>query len=116
MLPKKNRLTKKEDFERVSSKGSYFSFQNISIKIARNDLSFPRVGFSIGKKISTKATDRNRIKRVLRESFQKYLPKIVAGVDIVVYFKKDNRSEILIDSKKTATQVEELLKKATLIQ
>lgn len=116
MLPVKNRLTKKEDFERVSSKGNYFSFQNISLKTTLNDLPFSRIGFSIGKKISTKATDRNRIKRVLRKSFQKYLPKIVAGVDIVVYFKKDNQSEELINSKKTTTRVKELLKKANLIQ
>lgn len=116
MLPVKNRLTKKEDFERVSSKGNYFSFQNISLKTAPNNLTFSRIGLSIGKKISTKATDRNRIKRVLRESFRKYLPKIAEGVDIVIYFKKDYQSTALIDSKKTTTRVKELLKKANLIQ
>ncbi|HBO16613.1 MAG: Ribonuclease P protein component [Candidatus Moranbacteria bacterium GW2011_GWE2_35_2-] len=116
MLPKKNRLTKKGDFERVSSKGNYFSFQNISLKTTSNNSSFPRIGFSIGKKISVKAINRNQIKRVLRESFQEHLPKIAEGVDIVVYFKKDNQSEKLIDSKKTAARVEKLLKKANLIQ
>jgi ribonuclease P protein component len=116
MLPKKNRLLKSTDFKNTSIRGSYFSFQNLSLKSRPNDLDFSRIGFSIGKKISPRATDRNKIKRILRESFRKFLPRIVAGFDIVVYFKRDNQSINLIESSQTALRAEKLLQKSNLLK
>lgn len=49
----------------------------------RNELEWPRIGFAISKKQVARATARNRIKRLLRESFrlkQQELP----SVDLVV--------------------------------
>ncbi|MCK9379320.1 MAG: ribonuclease P protein component [Candidatus Moranbacteria bacterium] len=114
MLPKKNRLLKSEDFKNTSSQGSYFSFQNLSLKFKKNTLLYSRIGFSIGKTLSPKAVERNRVKRVLRESFRQFLPEIVPGFDIVVYFKRDNQSNVLIDSSKTVERIEILLIKTKL--
>ena len=42
-----------------------------------------RLGLAISRKNCRKATDRNRIKRVIRESFRHH-KRTLAGIDIVV--------------------------------
>ena len=49
----------------------------------RNDGDTPRLGMAIGKKNCPRATGRNRLKRVVRESFRLNQKKIGA-VDVVV--------------------------------
>jgi len=48
-----------------------------------NTLSEPRLGLAIGKKNCRLATNRNRLKRVIRESFRKQQDRL-PGIDIVV--------------------------------
>jgi ribonuclease P protein component len=88
MLPRKNRLTKKVDFNEVYRKGSFFSEGPLSLKVLKNNLSNTRIGFSIEKKFFKKATQRNRIKRLLRDAFQQNLAFLKKGLDIVVFYKK----------------------------
>ena len=45
-----------------------------------------RLGLAISKKNAKRAVDRNRIKRLIRESFRKHLP-ILPAVDLVVMAK-----------------------------
>ncbi len=49
-----------------------------------NDLPHARLGISVGRKRVRKATARNRVKRVLRESFRLSKTQLPAGVDYVV--------------------------------
>ena len=44
---------------------------------------YPRLGLAISKKKLAKAVARNRIKRIIRESFRQHL-SLLAGLDIVV--------------------------------
>jgi len=48
-----------------------------------NELDFARLGLAISKKHCKKAVDRNRIKRVIRESFRHHSADL-AGLDVVV--------------------------------
>lgn len=48
-----------------------------------NDSEIARLGLAISKKHCKKATDRNRIKRIIRESFRHHGARL-AGLDIVV--------------------------------
>lgn len=84
MLAKKNRLTKREDFSRVYSKGLYVSINGIAIKYARSENVETRIGLSVGKKFSKKATQRNRIKRLLRQASRAHIQNIKAGFDIII--------------------------------
>ena len=88
MLPSKNRLTKRTDFANVYRKGTFFIEGPLSIKVARNNLENARIGFSIEKKFFKKATERNRIKRLLREAFHQNLDNVRKDCDIVVFYKK----------------------------
>ena len=91
MLPKKNRLTRRSDFASVYAKGSYFTHGPVSIKFLRNGLSNTRIGFSVGKNYSAKATERNRMRRILRAACLSHLEKIVPGYDIVIMAKPANK-------------------------
>ncbi|NVK56973.1 MAG: ribonuclease P protein component [Alteromonadaceae bacterium] len=51
-----------------------------------NQLSHPRIGITLAKKRIRKAHQRNRIKRLIRESFR-HRAKILPGIDIVVVGK-----------------------------
>jgi ribonuclease P protein component len=55
MLAKQHRLTKREDFAAVYSKGAYSNFENITIKYSASKSPLTRIGFSIGKTFSKKS-------------------------------------------------------------
>lgn len=57
---------------------------------SRNDLGFNRLGLVISKKNLPRAVDRNRVKRVIRESFRtRQLP----GLDVVALARSPIRYE-----------------------
>jgi len=66
MLAKNNRLTKKKDFDAVFTKGKSVKQGFLLVKMAPNALPENRYGFVISKKVSPKATVRNKLKRQLR--------------------------------------------------
>jgi len=88
MLPSENRLTKKHDFEKVRSEGKYQSSNNLSVSfLNRRDGGPARFGIIVSKKISTKAHERNKVKRNLREIVRKNLGRAKSGFDFVVIAK-----------------------------
>ncbi len=69
-LPKSGRLRKPAEFRRVYEKGKRFDGRFMSVFIMPTETGVQRVGFTASKKISNKAHDRNRCKRLLRETFR----------------------------------------------
>lgn len=62
-----------------------------------NQQDYPRLGLAIAKKHVRRAVDRNRIKRLIRESFRHNLT-FLSGLDIVVLARKgveNSTNEIL---------------------
>jgi ribonuclease P protein component len=108
MLPAKNRLIKRVEFNNVYRKGILFSEGPISLKAAANNLGHSRIGFSIEKKFFKKAVERNRIKRLLREAFHQNMKNIKNSLDIVVFYK---RSEKNPDFKIILEMIKKLIKK-----
>jgi len=84
MLTRTNRLCKKRDFERVLKKGKGLKEDFLVLRMAKNDLSQSRFGFIVGKKISNKATLRNKLKRRLRELVRGKIEKVKKGFDIIL--------------------------------
>jgi len=84
MLPKKNRLTKKKDFDSVFKQGKGLKFGFLYLKYKKNNLKASRFGFVVGKNFSKKAAQRNKIKRRLREIIKNKLSKIEPGTDIII--------------------------------
>jgi ribonuclease P protein component len=65
----------------------------LALKIATNNLPCSRVAFIVSKKISTKATERNLIKRRLREAVRAILVSVKEGYDIVVFSKTNIKGQ-----------------------
>ncbi|OGZ20456.1 MAG: ribonuclease P protein component [Candidatus Nealsonbacteria bacterium RIFCSPHIGHO2_01_FULL_43_31] len=84
MLPKINRLKKKKDFEHVLKQGRGLKDGFLSLKFAQNGRDSTRFGFVVGRKVSSKAVIRNKIKRRLRELARVRLGEIKKGFDVVV--------------------------------
>ncbi|MCX6790594.1 MAG: ribonuclease P protein component [Candidatus Gribaldobacteria bacterium] len=97
MLPRKNRLTKNNDFLKVYSQGRHTNGSFLALKAMDNHLPYFRVAFIVSKKISTKATERNLVKRRLREAVKNILGSIKAGYDIVIFSKTNIRGQKFLE-------------------
>lgn len=82
---KSRRLLKKSDFDYVFSNAKKRNTKEFTVLFRKNSLELSRLGMIISKKIVSKAHDRNRIKRLVRETFRTIsLP----AVDIVFLSRK----------------------------
>jgi ribonuclease P protein component len=80
---RQRRLTEAGAFDRVFRKSRRSADGFFTVLYRPNDLGYPRVGLAIAKKRVRQAVTRNRLKRIIRESFRTTrLP--LNGLDIVV--------------------------------
>ncbi len=85
-LPSQRRLRRKSDFDAAYARGKRFGNAFFAVTVRRNDADAangPRLGLAVAVRTAGSSVERNRIRRVIRESFrvhQRELPP----VDIVV--------------------------------
>ena len=84
MLPKKNRLSKNNEFRNLFKKGKSFKNDCLLIRLLPNKKDFNRFGFIVSLKISKKAVVRNKIKRALRQIIREDFSKIRKGFDLAI--------------------------------
>jgi ribonuclease P protein component len=80
------RLVDPADFKRVFRAGKRVSARAFTVFCCSNGLVYPRLGLAISRKHLSRAVDRNRIKRLIRESFRHW-QQILKGRDLVVLSK-----------------------------
>lgn len=96
MLPKSNRLTKEKDFQEVFKKGKAIKSDFLLFRVLKNNLNTNRFGFIVSKKVSSKATTRNKIKRRLRGVVAAELKNIKGFKDfVIVALPSINKKEFL---------------------
>ncbi len=64
------RLKKQRDFKRVFDHGKSLGGSTVAFYFMHNNLDYPRAAFIASKKVSKRAVDRNRAKRLMREVFR----------------------------------------------
>jgi len=87
MLAKQHRLAKEKDFKKINITGRSFFTPCFKLKYLANKLEFSRFAIVASTKVSKKATQRNRLKRQLREIIRLNLNEIRTGYDIIIYLK-----------------------------
>ena len=80
---KTNRLLDAAAFGRVFEKATRSRDKFFTVLCRANDDSVARLGLAISKKHCRRATARNRLKRLIRESFRQHQQEL-GGLDIVV--------------------------------
>lgn len=74
-------LKKPSEFSKVYKKGKSYADKNIVVYYMPNQLGYTRVGFSISKKVGNSVV-RNRVRRLLNESFRTQL-KLNGNYDLI---------------------------------
>ena len=112
MLKKELRIRKQKEFDKIFSKGAYFSEKFLVLKVVENELEISRFGFIVSNKISKKAVERNRLKRLLRETVRLKQNKIKPGFDAIFIFRGKDVKKSFDD---VDIVVENLLKRSGLL-
>lgn len=83
-FPKKVRLHTSSQIKNVFEKRQKISQNSIAVFFYYNGLGYPRLGVVVPKKNIALAVQRNKVKRVIRESFRLNQEKI-KNFDIIVF-------------------------------
>ena len=89
-LPRQARLKSSSDFQNVFAKPMVSADRCFKILARRNDCGRPRLGMAVSRQVDRKAVGRNRIKRVIRESFRHYFRERRPSLDFVVLPRRDS--------------------------
>ncbi len=84
MLKPENRLRATEDFDRVRREGKRWRSDLLSLSVFAHHNGPSRFGFVVGKAVVSKATARNRLKRVMRAAVRMLLAGLPPGYDVVI--------------------------------
>ena len=80
-------MTSSTDFERVRLYGKSYAHPFIVLITHPNKMDNSRFATAAGRTIG-KAVQRNRAKRILRETLRPFIPNIISGWDVVLLARK----------------------------
>ncbi len=91
-MGRNHRLKKNVEFQRIYRKGSYIATKTLVAYIKPNNLKETRIGVTVSKKYG-KSVKRNRIRRLITESYRLLRDKVKPGYDIVFVARKPDTYE-----------------------
>ena len=87
-MKKTEMLKKNYEFKTVLTKGKFFKEKEIEIVILKNNKKRNFLGIAISTK-SGKAFQRNKVKRIIRESYTKLENQLTEGNSMVILINKN---------------------------
>lgn len=75
-FPRSARLLRGQDFKRVFDARRVEANQAFRVHHASGTSGEPRLGLAISRKVARRAVDRNRIRRLVRETFRRHRPAL----------------------------------------
>lgn len=111
MLPHQHRLSDFSAFQNVVRRGRKVHTPHFRVAILSNNPTTTAVGFVVSKKVARKATERNRLKRKMREAVRReILPQLSSTAQIVIIAlpgaPKLNYNDIVIELRNSLLSVE----------
>jgi ribonuclease P protein component len=82
-LPAQKRLRRKSDFDATYARGRRFGNGLFGVTAIQNDAGGPRLGLAVAVRTAGGGVERNRIRRIIRESFRLHQHELPA-VDLIV--------------------------------
>ncbi|MHB1540030.1 MAG: ribonuclease P protein component [Steroidobacteraceae bacterium] len=89
-FPALKRLRRKSEFDAARARGRRFGNGFFAVTVISNDKSGPRLGLAVALRVTRTAVERNRIRRIIRESFRLHQHTLPA-VDVVVSARANAR-------------------------
>lgn len=83
-FPKSERLRRQKDIEACLREGKRYRHPLMTLYVRWRNGGGRRIAFSVGRKVAKKATQRNKIKRWLREAYRTKRWAMKEGVDLFV--------------------------------
>jgi len=82
-LPAQKRLRRKSDFDATYARGRRFGNGFFGVTASWNDKGWPRLGLAVAVRTAGGGVQRNRLRRIIRESFRLHQHEL-PGVDLIV--------------------------------
>ena len=112
-MKKLDTLKKNYEFKNVLKKGKFYRGKYVTIYINKNEEGKNKIGIAISKKIG-KANKRNRLKRLIRESYRLQKDNLKKGYNIIFIWNK--QADILNNTYKNVSEdIIKLFNKAGII-
>lgn len=89
MLKRENRIRLKKEFTEVKNKGRILYSPLFGFLTYKENDDQKKFGFIVSKKISKRAVDRNKIRRILSEVVRENLERFENGTRIIFLTKKE---------------------------
>jgi len=117
MLKKLYRLNKTKDIQAILKTGRSFYAPVLMLKVKANELPVSRFTVIVSNRVSKKATQRNLIKRRIREIVRLLLPKMETGADVAILAspKMISTQGKVLGYQDMTREIEAVLKKARLL-
>jgi ribonuclease P protein component len=106
-LPRTQRLRHAAEFKRLYAQGRRLAADAFTAVVQPNGVGMPRLGLSVAARILRLAVQRNRIRRIIRESFRQHQQSLPA-LDIVVGLRSSPRD---VDNAQLRRSLEKLWQK-----
>ncbi|MET1218252.1 MAG: ribonuclease P protein component [Glaciecola sp.] len=87
-FPRELRLLTPAHFSNVFADATAAPSKHVTLLAKKNTNKYPRLGITIAKNRVRKAHDRNRLKRIIRESFRQH-QHFLPNIDIIVIGKSN---------------------------
>lgn len=107
-------LKKNYEFKNVLSKGKFYVSKHVIMYVKDNNKKINYVGIAINTKIG-KAVRRNRLKRLIRESYRIEKENLVKGKDIVFLWNKKSEDIKEVNFNIIHKEIVELFDKANMV-